>query len=173
MVHAESPEFVPKPLAWGKYETSSTYFILTQFRDVGQQPPEPIKFAERLAELHKNSVSPTGKFGFHTTTYHAKLPQVTDWTASWTELFRKQISHMIKLDEAKHGSFYAHNEYKVGNWRAIRHRLSRKEYVESYKKAFPPSEPQEEWDDRNLLYSLRFDLTCAILIPGPNPQRRM
>lgn len=28
--------------------------------------------------------------------------------------------------------------------------------------------PENEWDDRNLLYSLRFDLGTAILIPGCN-----
>ena len=34
--------------------------------------------------------------------------------------------------------------------------------------------PAEEWDDQNLLYSLRFDLGCAIIIPGPNnPQRQI
>lgn len=38
-------------------------------------------------------------------------------------------------------SFYAHNEYDVGNWRAPRHKLSGEAYVQSYKKYFPPSEP--------------------------------
>ncbi|KAK4170983.1 Fructosamine kinase-domain-containing protein [Triangularia setosa] len=65
-------------------------------------------------------------------------------------------------------AFYAHNEYEIGNWRAARHRLSRKEYVDEYKRYFPPDEPVEEWDDRNLLYSLRFDLAAAVLIPGSN-----
>jgi hypothetical protein len=83
-------------------------------------------------------------------------------------------------------SFYAHNEYEIGNWRAARHRLSAAAYVESYLREYRASEPgkplsvsqccflglkadyvgaEEEWDDRNLLYSLRFDLGTAILIP--------
>ncbi|KAK0666953.1 Fructosamine kinase-domain-containing protein [Cercophora samala] len=65
-------------------------------------------------------------------------------------------------------AFYAHNEYEIGNWRAARHRLSRKEYVDEYKRCFPPDEPVEEWDDRNLLYSLRYDLSASVLIPGSN-----
>lgn len=39
------------------------------------------------------------------------------------------------------GSFYAHNEYEIGNWRAARHRFSRDIYVENYKRNLPPSEP--------------------------------
>lgn len=92
------------------------------------------------------------------------------------------------------GSFYGHNEYEIGNWRALRHRLSDQMYMENYRLNFPASEPgklhylfiqvrsfcidhqrltalpitEEEWDDRNLLYSLRYDLGAAILIPGCN-----
>ena len=38
-IHAISPDFVPKPYTWGKYtqDHSETYFLLTEFRDVGKQ----------------------------------------------------------------------------------------------------------------------------------------
>jgi hypothetical protein len=39
------------------------------------------------------------------------------------------------------GSFYGHNEYDIGNWRAPRHRLSSKVYVRNYKRHFAVSEP--------------------------------
>ncbi|KAF2962994.1 hypothetical protein GQX73_g10578 [Xylaria multiplex] len=231
-IHGVSPGLVPLPYAWGRFSEDapsreSTYFLLTQFREVGEQPPDPLKFTARLAEFHKKSRSPTGKFGFHITTCHAKLPQVTDcWEDSWETLYKKQLAHIIILDEEKNGewpefqkvcklildkviprllgplqsegrtiepclvhgdlwdentatdidtgepfifdasSFYGHNEYEMGNWRAARHRLSDKLYIENYKRHFPVSEPKEEWDDRNLLYSLRYDLGAAILIPG-------
>jgi protein-ribulosamine 3-kinase len=41
------------------------------------------------------------------------------------------------------GSVYAHNEFEIGYWRPIRHRLSQGTYVEEYKKHFPVSEPSE------------------------------
>nr|KMM68489.1 hypothetical protein CPAG_04816 [Coccidioides posadasii RMSCC 3488] len=230
-IHAVSPDFGPEPYAWGKFrkEEESTYFLLAEYREVGEQPPNPLRFTARLAELHQTSVSPTGKFGFHITTCHAKLPQITDcWEESWEVLYRKQLGHMVKLDEQKHGewpefqavarlvlekviprllrplqsegrsikpclvhgdmwdenaatnmdtgepfvfdagSFYAHNEYEIGNWRAPRHRLSDKVYVKNYRRFYPVSEPEDDWDDRNLLYSLRYDLGAAILIPGCN-----
>lgn len=38
-IHAVSPAFVPKPLAWGRYvwDEPETYFVLAEFRDVGEQ----------------------------------------------------------------------------------------------------------------------------------------
>ncbi|KAI1259687.1 Fructosamine kinase-domain-containing protein [Xylariaceae sp. FL1019] len=236
-IHHVSPELAPMPYAWGKFECTSprepdTYFLLAQFREIGEQPPNPLKFTARLAEFHKKSASPTGKFGFHITTCHAKLPQITDiWVDSWEELYKRQLAHMIEMDEEKHGewpefqrlckltidkviprllgplqsdgrtikpcllhgdlwdentatdmdtgepfifdagSFYGHNEYEIGNWRSARHRLSDKMYVKNYKRNFPVSEPEDEWDDRNLLYSLRYDLGAAILIPGCNQRQ--
>jgi protein-ribulosamine 3-kinase len=196
------PITAPKPWAWGKYKSEESYFMIMDFREVGEQPPNPVKFTARLAELHKKSVSPTGKFGFHTTTCHSTIGQVTDlWEESWAELYKKQLAHMFAMDREKHsswpefeelcdltltkviprllgplqsegrsikpclvhgncwdentatdmetgepfifdaGSFYGHNEYDIGNWRAPRHRLSSKVYVRNYKHNFSVSEP--------------------------------
>lgn len=210
-IRSVCPDLAPYAYSWGRFGDgnipgSETHFLLADFHEVDEQPPEPIKFTARLAELHKRSVSPTGKFGFHVTTCHAKLPQITDcWVDSWSTLYRKQMAQMFKLDTEKNGywpefgrvsilvldkviprlleplqsdgrsikpclvhgdlwdenaatdgktgepfvfdagSFYAHNEYEIGNWRAARHRLSRKAYVESYKRNFPESEPSESY----------------------------
>jgi protein-ribulosamine 3-kinase len=63
-------------------------------------------------------------------------------------------------------SFYGHNEYDVGNWRAPRHRLSKEAYIHLYKQHFPVSEPAEDWDARNRLYSLCFNMGNIINIHG-------
>jgi protein-ribulosamine 3-kinase len=63
-------------------------------------------------------------------------------------------------------SFYGHNEYDTGNWRAPRHRLSNEAYIHLYKQRFPVSEPVEDWDARNRLYSLCFNIGNIINIPG-------
>lgn len=263
-IHAVSPTLAPEVYACGKFGAkgpsgADVHFLLAEYREVGQQPPNPAEFTARLADMHKNSVSPTGKFGFHITTCNAKLPQITNcWEESWAVLYRKQLAHMIKMDHDRHGSwpafhrvcdlvldkiiprlleplqsegrsikpclvhgdlwdentatdedtgepfifdagsFYAHNEYEIGNWRAARHRLSDKLYVRNYKHNFAVSAPgmprnfrgeihsalrrlcsdlqltlliENEWDDRNLLYSLRYDLGTAILIPGCNQRQ--
>lgn len=63
-------------------------------------------------------------------------------------------------------SFYGHNEYDIGNWRAPRHRVSAAAYREAYKEYFPMSEPVEDWDARNVLYSLSFNMGNIVNIPN-------
>jgi protein-ribulosamine 3-kinase len=48
----------PYVWTWGKYKNEEAYFMLVDFREVGEQPPDPVKFTARLAELHKKSISP-------------------------------------------------------------------------------------------------------------------
>ncbi|KAI0834344.1 NADP-dependent oxidoreductase domain-containing protein [Hypoxylon sp. FL0890] len=49
-------------------------------------------------------------------------------------------------------SFWAHNEYELGNWRPERNKFTRR-YFQAYHSHIPKSEPQEDYDDRNALYS--------------------
>lgn len=58
------------------------------------------------------------------------------------------------------GSYYAHNEMELGSWRCPWSQKQErvKAYTEHYLKDFPPAEPAEEFDDRNRLYSLKFNL---------------
>ncbi|RKK89758.1 hypothetical protein BFJ68_g16633 [Fusarium oxysporum] len=49
--------------------------------------------------------------------------------------------------------FWAHNEYEIGTWRALRYRFG-KAYIKEYQKHFPISAPEEDHDDRNALYSM-------------------
>ncbi|KAI4267286.1 MAG: hypothetical protein LQ337_008428 [Flavoplaca oasis] len=52
---------------------------------------------------------------------------------------------------------WAHNEYEIGTWRAVRYRFG-KTYIKAYHKYYPISAPEEDHDDRNALYSIRYDL---------------
>ena len=98
-IHAVVPDFVPKPVAWGKYETvPDTYFLLFEFVDFSGEMPEPEEFTKRLAQLHTQSQSPTGKFGFHVTTYAGNLPQYVEWEDSWEVFFTKSLRHAIDLE---------------------------------------------------------------------------
>ncbi|RAK95380.1 uncharacterized protein BO80DRAFT_368900 [Aspergillus ibericus CBS 121593] len=61
-------------------------------------------------------------------------------------------------------SFYAHNEYELGNWRPERNKFSRS-YFNAYHSHIPKSAPEDDYDDRNALYSMRFNLQAAALFP--------
>lgn len=82
------PDLAPYVYYWGRFKNrvpsgSKTHFLLADYRNVGEQPLESTMFTARLRELHRKSVSPTGKFRFHITTCHANPPEDTDcWEES-------------------------------------------------------------------------------------------
>ncbi|KAG6989771.1 hypothetical protein G7Y79_00065g094820 [Physcia stellaris] len=61
-------------------------------------------------------------------------------------------------------SFYAHNEYELGNWRPERNKFTQS-YFDAYHSHIPKAKPVEDYDDRNALYSMRFNLHAAALFP--------
>lgn len=53
------------------------------------------------------------------------------------------------------GCTYAHNEMEFGTWRCSwAFHFNSQVYMRLYQRHFEPSEPAEEWDDRNRLYSI-------------------
>ncbi|KFY64856.1 hypothetical protein V496_02973, partial [Pseudogymnoascus sp. VKM F-4515 (FW-2607)] len=61
-------------------------------------------------------------------------------------------------------SFYAHNEYELGNWRPRRNKFD-ENYFHAYHLHMEKSEPLSDYDDRNALYATRFNLQAAALFP--------
>ncbi|EEP81423.1 predicted protein [Uncinocarpus reesii 1704] len=113
-IHAICPTLCPKPFCWGKYRAAGAakYFLLAEFRSIGMQPPEPIRFAKALAKLHKDSISPTGKFGFYTITCHGKATLGADcWENSWETMYRRLLTHALELDKKTHGSWPEYEHY--------------------------------------------------------------
>ncbi|KAJ2994687.1 hypothetical protein NUW58_g1484 [Xylaria curta] len=103
-IHEVLPDFAPKPIAHGTYETiPDTHFFLCEFREMSETMPDPHKFCARLAALHQNSKSPEGKFGYHTTTYSGNLPQMTEWETSWEVFFTKNLKLALDLELAAKG----------------------------------------------------------------------
>lgn len=98
-IHSLLPDFAPKPIAWGTYQsTPNTHFFLCDYRDMIEEMPDPHKFTARLAALHQNSKSPNGKFGFHVTTYSGNLPQMNEWEDSWETYFAKNMRLALDLE---------------------------------------------------------------------------
>ena len=218
----------PKPYGRGRLRHAfrPTYFFVCEFVNFSDALPDPVKLGARLAELHKTSVSPTGKFGFYVATYDGKLPQITDWDSSWTSVFGRLLAGIARLDASTNGSwnepdtavdrtlsqvlprllgvlesggrsikpclihgdlwegnigtesetgniyifdaapYYAHNEMELGIWRTEHHRMQNKAYVREYLRNFEPSEPFDEFDDRNRLYRVKTQLMYSVHVPG-------
>lgn len=79
----------------------------------------------------------------------------------------KETGEIMFLDV---GSFYGHNELDLGMWRRYGVQNLGQSYLDEYKLIFPPSEPQEGFDDRNRLYSMKFDLNASA--GSPNERAR-
>ena len=72
------PALVPRPYGWGKYKgKSTTYFFICEFVNIGNRMPGPVQLGALIADLHKKSESPTGKFGFPIPTYDGNQVQTT------------------------------------------------------------------------------------------------
>ncbi|KAI1329480.1 Fructosamine/Ketosamine-3-kinase [Xylariaceae sp. FL0255] len=97
------PDNVVIPMAWGIFDDCSKAFFITQFRNLRARPPSPQQLVHILKRLHQNSVSPTGKFGFHTATYWGPPAMRNDWTSSWEEYFTRQFKSDVDFFETVHG----------------------------------------------------------------------
>lgn len=104
-LHEVVPSFIPAPYKWGPLSDGSGCFLLTEFREVGQQPPNVAKFCKSVAQMHERSTSPTGKFGFHVTTCHGSQPQYVDWEDSWRVMYTKILSRAMDTEEKHNGPF--------------------------------------------------------------------
>jgi len=96
------PESAMKPFAWGYYENDKTRsWFLTQFRHLLSDPPQLRDLLTVVKRLHHQSVSPTGKFGFHVTPYYGQPPMVVDWTDNWEEfwirMFRSDLEYAQQM----------------------------------------------------------------------------
>jgi protein-ribulosamine 3-kinase len=65
-------------------------------------------------------------------------------------------------------AFYAHFEMDIAYWRSYHNRISNRIYLRTYLRYCSPSEPKDEWDDRNRLYSVYYNVIYSAnhLTPG-------
>ncbi|KAF5636246.1 kinase-like domain protein [Fusarium tjaetaba] len=184
-IHGVIPEFVPKPIACGTYEDiPDTHFFLCEFRDMTEDMPDPDEFASRLSTMHQKSVSPTGKFGFHITTYAGNLPQYVEWEDSWEMFFAKSMRQTLDLEMSVKGSNTEIEVLSQALFEKVIPRLLRPlesdgrtvkpslihgdlwfgdEYVAAYNKFAQISAPEEDFEGRLDLYRLRFDTHVSAL----------
>jgi protein-ribulosamine 3-kinase len=60
------------------------------------------------------------------------------------------------------GAFYAHHELEVADWRGFYNKISNKIYTRTYLRHHGPSEPKNEWDDRNRLYYVYWNVIYSV-----------
>lgn len=231
-IYKTLPSIAPEPRGYGKCNNEDAYFFICDYLPIDHELPDPVRLGEKLAELHRKSQSPTGKFGFYCTTFDGKLPLTTTWDSSWTSFFTRLMRDVYNLDNEVNGfwqelddvmqitfdkliprlldpltadgrtikpslihgdlwesnigtdvqtgeiyiydacAYYAHHEKEVGIWRCEHHQMHGDQYRDEYFKNYEPSEPIEEFDDRNRLYSVETLLINSAHYPGSVTRRR-
>lgn len=98
------PDNVVAPLAWGPLDNNKAKsFFMTRFRNLRARSPPVVPLLAILKRLHQTSVSPTGKFGFHVTTYLGPPPMINDWTDNWEHFYSRQwLADLIQVQKV-HG----------------------------------------------------------------------
>jgi fructosamine-3-kinase len=70
------------------------------------------------------------------------------------------------------GCCYCHNEIEFGTWRCCwATHFNSPIYIMHYQREIEPSEPVEEWDDRNRIYAIRAALCDSANHPGSKSRR--
>lgn len=98
------PYLTPTPIAWGTYAADpDIHFFLCEYVEMSGKVPDTDLLGKGLAELHKNTPSPNGKYGFPVPTYQGTKAQYTEWTDSWEEFFTKSIKKVFAAEEKAQG----------------------------------------------------------------------
>ena len=67
-------------------------------------------FCARVAEVHRNSASPTRQFGFDVPNCHGKIPQVVDWDHSWASFFARILESFFQRELDTNGPWPVYEE---------------------------------------------------------------
>jgi protein-ribulosamine 3-kinase len=115
LFYAMVPEFVVKPIAWGKCASvPETYFFISEFHDLDDEvSPNLMIFCARTAELHARSAEihhqkswnppPEGNYGFHVTTHIGTIPKDNRWCDTWEEFFKRAMQRVLDEEERTQG----------------------------------------------------------------------
>lgn len=74
-----------------------------EFLQIQTGAPDPNPFCKQLADMHRESQSPTGKFGFHITTCHGPHPQNVTWEDSWSFFFARLLRQFFDREINSNG----------------------------------------------------------------------
>lgn len=103
-IYKAVPGFCPNPVGWGQYASDpKVHFLLTPFFDMYDTAPDPDTLPPRMAELHKNGLSPDGLFGFHVPVAAGPLPLRLAQSSSWEDYLVRYLHYFFRAEEIAQG----------------------------------------------------------------------
>lgn len=102
-MHAIIPDNIPRPVGYGVLaKDANKHFMISEFIDLIEELPPVAEFAGLVAKLHKDSVSPNGKFGFDVPTSQS-LQLENTWSDTWEEFFTRAFRGTVELEQQVQG----------------------------------------------------------------------
>jgi protein-ribulosamine 3-kinase len=174
-IHKVKPTFVPKPFRWGKMQSTSkdTYFFIDEFRRLElDQRSDKTAFLKRLIELHQTGTSPNGQSGFSVETCDGAVPRDVTWQSNWSDFYARMLQRVAGLDADVNGHWelldtvlaitYSHVILRLLGALSSSGRTLKPSLIQTYLDLCGgPSEPVEEFADRNRLYSVKTKLNFS------------
>lgn len=103
-IYAATPDFCPRPIAWGSYVSiPGVHFFLCDFHEMTDELPELHSFPAKMSDLHRESISPNGKYGFSCTTFHGNTPLDHGWADTWEEYFTTRTKVLLEMEQKAQG----------------------------------------------------------------------
>lgn len=103
-IHSAVPGLCPNPLGWGQYASNrDVHFLLMPFIDLYDEAPDPETLPPKLAELHRNGVSPDGRFGFHVPGAGGVLPLKLAQSTSWEDYLVRYLKYFFRAEQIAQG----------------------------------------------------------------------
>ncbi|KAG8531939.1 uncharacterized protein KY384_003575 [Bacidia gigantensis] len=115
LLHKAVPTLSPKPLAWGKFKDSNTWYLVTEWVDLEANEEDTgmefgLTLAQKVAKLH-TTIAPvpeghkTPMFGFPITTYCGSTPVNNTYCGSWAKFYSEyRLRALAQIIEENHGT---------------------------------------------------------------------
>ncbi|MEM9214977.1 MAG: fructosamine kinase family protein [Cyanobacteria bacterium P01_F01_bin.150] len=99
----------PRPICWGTADGSA--YIVMEWLEIGRGSRQSwAKMGQQLAEMHRVT-NPKG-FGWNQNNTIGFIPQINDWTDSWSTFWRDyRIGYQLKLARKRGGNFPCQDEF--------------------------------------------------------------
>ncbi|OAA39324.1 Fructosamine/Ketosamine-3-kinase [Beauveria brongniartii RCEF 3172] len=84
-------------------DTKTKAWFMAEYSNLRARAPPLEQFLPIVKQMHQQSISPTGKFGFHVTSYYGPPPMLVDWTDNWEEFWVREFRSGLKYVERMRG----------------------------------------------------------------------
>lgn len=109
------PGVCADPIAWGQYASDpDAWFLLVPFMDMYQEQPDPETLPPKLAEIHRNGLSPNGLYGFPIPVAGGSPPLTLAQSSSWEDYFARYMRYFLVAEEFAQGERPAEMERLIG-----------------------------------------------------------